>query len=131
MIPLRVAVKKRRTCDPVGMDTIRQSETAFGLLVRFRLLPGREAEFDALAASTVAAISECEPGTLLYATHTVENEPRDRVFYELYRDRTAFEAHEAQPHVHHFLTEREHLIESFTVDWLHPTAHTTAPGGGT
>lgn len=68
---------------------------------------------------------------LLYVTHSVEEDPGARVFYELYRDRAAFEAHEAQPHVRHFLTEREHLIESFTVDWLHPTAHAKAPGGGT
>jgi quinol monooxygenase YgiN len=42
--------------------------------------------------------------------------------YELYRDRAVFEAHEQQPHTRHFLTEREHLVESFTVDWLRPTA---------
>ena len=95
---------------------------ALGLVVRFTLRPGREQDFDDLVAATVAAIDQHEPGTLLYVTHVVEGEPLTRIFYELYGDRAAFDAHEQQPHVRHFLAEREHLVDNFTVDWLHPTA---------
>jgi quinol monooxygenase YgiN len=68
----------------------------FGLVVRFRLAAGHEERFDELVAATLAGIRDHEPGTLVYASHAVEGEPGVRVFYELYRDRAAFEAHEAQ-----------------------------------
>jgi quinol monooxygenase YgiN len=52
------------------------------------------------------------------------------VFYELYRDRAAFQDHEAQEHVRHFLTAREEHVESFTVDFLELVdAKATAIGG--
>jgi quinol monooxygenase YgiN len=41
-----------------------------------------------------------------------------RVFYELYRDRDAFEEHESQPHVRRFLAEREQYLDSFDVSVL-------------
>jgi quinol monooxygenase YgiN len=41
---------------------------------------------------------------------------------ELYRDRAAFDAHEAQPHTRHFLSERERLVDRVEVDWLSPMA---------
>jgi quinol monooxygenase YgiN len=72
------------------------------LVVRFDLLPRSEHAFDRLVADTTAGILTDEPGTLLYLCHKVQGEPTARLFYELYRDRAAFEAHEAheaQPHV--------------------------------
>lgn len=106
------------------MDTAAQSPTgdAIGLVVRFTVEDGCEREFDDLVALTVAAIEQHEPGTLLYITHTVDQEPQTRIFYELYRDRAAFKAHEDQPHVQHFLSERERLVERVEVDWLTPAA---------
>jgi quinol monooxygenase YgiN len=71
----------------------------------------------------VAEIEQHEPGTLLYVTHTVDNDPQTRIFCELFRDRAAFEAHEEQPHVRQFLSERERLVEHFEVDRLTPHAH--------
>jgi quinol monooxygenase YgiN len=79
----------------------------FGLTVRFDLLPGMAAEFDSLVAETVSMIKEREPGTIVYATHLVEGQPEARVFYEVYRDRDAFEEHERQPHVRRFLDGRD------------------------
>lgn len=81
-----------------------------------------------MVATTVAAIVRHEPGTLLYVSHTVEDEPQLRIFYELYRDRAAFDSHEQQAHVRHFLAEREPLVETFAVDWLHPTAQAGIAG---
>jgi quinol monooxygenase YgiN len=59
---------------------------------------------------------------LLYVTHTVDDDPQTRSFYELYRVRAAFEAHEEQPHVRQFLSERERLVGHFEVDRLTPHA---------
>jgi quinol monooxygenase YgiN len=90
----------------------------FALVVRFTVRPGSEAAFDDLIASTTAGIRTHEPGTLVYACHTVEGSPRERIFYELYADRAAFEAHEAQEHTRHFLAARKPLLESTVVDFL-------------
>ena len=82
----------------------------FALVVRFALQPGSEGDFDRLTAATVARIRTEEPGTLLYLCHVAQDEPSARIFYELYRDRASFEAHEEQPHVKAFLAEREQYV---------------------
>jgi quinol monooxygenase YgiN len=95
-----------------------EDSAPFALVVRFTLLPGSEEAFDALTAATTAAIRASEPGTLVYACHRVEQAPQQRIFYELYADRAAFDAHEGQPHVRHFLQDREALLEGVEVDFL-------------
>jgi quinol monooxygenase YgiN len=92
--------------------------TPFALVVRFTVRAGSEDQFDALVAETVTGIRDAEPGTLIYACHHVESEPRQRIFYELYRDRAAFDAHESAPHTLRFLTMREPMLEATAVDFL-------------
>jgi quinol monooxygenase YgiN len=74
----------------------------FGLVVRFNLKPGTGEQFDALTRDAVATIKEAEPGTLIYACHAVEGDSNARIFYELYRDRAAFDDHERAEHVNRF-----------------------------
>lgn len=95
-----------------------QTPAPFALVVRFTVRPGAENDFDKLVTTTTAAIREREPGTLVYACHTVNDAPRQRIFYELYRDRAAFDAHEEQSHTKHFLAARKELLEATTVDFL-------------
>ncbi|WP_130509620.1 putative quinol monooxygenase [Krasilnikovia cinnamomea] len=91
----------------------------FGLIVRFRLRDQEAAEhFDALVARTLPEIARHEPGTLAYVVHSVPDEPLLRVFYELYADRAAFDAHEKQPHTRRFLTEREEHLCGLEVTFL-------------
>ncbi|MFI7585925.1 putative quinol monooxygenase [Spongisporangium articulatum] len=90
----------------------------FGLVVRFTIKAGRMAEFDALVERTLTGIRAHEPGTLIYASHAVDGSPDVRVFYELYRDRDAFETHEQQPHTREFLDQRSEFVESFEVTFL-------------
>ncbi|MFD6550292.1 putative quinol monooxygenase [Streptomyces sp. NPDC058398] len=102
----------------------------FGLVVRFTMRDAAATEgFDALAAETLKGI-EGEPGTLVYVNHTVPGEPNVRVFYELYADREAFEAHEEQPHVRRFLAEREQFLTSKEVTFLHDIAGKGIPQDG-
>ena len=82
----------------------------FGLVVRFDLKGGSGQDFDKLTEETVTGIRATEPGTLVYACHEVEDDPDARVFYELYQDRSAFDAHEQQPHVRRFHAEREQYM---------------------
>ena len=91
----------------------------FGLTVRFTCKDADSAQsFDKLVAETVTQIKQHEPGTVIYAVHAVEGQPLQRIFYELYRDRAAFEAHEEQPHVRRMLAEREQFLASVEVDFL-------------
>ncbi|WP_345557547.1 putative quinol monooxygenase [Nonomuraea rosea] len=74
--------------------------------------------FDTLVGETIEAIRRHEPGTIVYASHRVDGQPLQRIFYELYRDRDAFDAHERTEHTRRFLTAREDLLASVEVDWL-------------
>jgi quinol monooxygenase YgiN len=90
----------------------------FGLVVRFTLKPGATDAFDQLVAQTVEQIRLHEPGTLVYAVHGVRDDPDSRLFYELYRDRAAFDTHETQPHTRRFLEQRGQYLDSFEVSFL-------------
>jgi quinol monooxygenase YgiN len=95
----------------------------FGLVVRFTLRDRDAATgFDDLCAETLEGIKAQEPGTLTYVTHIPVDEPLVRVFYELYADRAAFEAHEAQAHTKRFLAEREQYLAGVEVTFLDATA---------
>lgn len=91
----------------------------FALVVRFDLMPGAESDFDQLVAETCAAIERDEPDTLVYLTHEVRGEPAARVFYEVYRDRPAFDVHEQKEHTRHFIEQREqYLAAAARVEFL-------------
>ncbi|MFF8957912.1 putative quinol monooxygenase [Streptomyces sp. NPDC014894] len=91
----------------------------FGLMVRFTCKDeAAAAAFDDLAARTGEHIRANEPGTVIYATHRVDGQPLQRIFYELYRDAAAFETHESQEYVIDFLAERERYLSSTEVDRL-------------
>src|SRR5262249_15442059 len=74
--------------------------------------------YDRLVAETIDAIKIDEPGTLVYASHLVDGQPLERIFYELYKDKAAFEAHEAAPHTRRYLEQRGQYLASTEVDWL-------------
>jgi len=91
----------------------------FGLCVRFTCKDQASAEaYDKLVAETIEAIKTNEPGTLVYASHLVDGQPLQRIFYELYKDKPAFEAHEAAPHPRRYLDQRGQYLASTEVDWL-------------
>ena len=90
-----------------------------GLCVRFTCKDEAAAEaYDKLVAETIEAIKADEPGTLVYASHLVDGQPLQRIFYELYKDKAAFEAHEAAPHTRRYLDQRSQYLASTEVDWL-------------
>ena len=95
------------------------TDGVFALVVRFDLHDTAAAvAFDALVAEVLPQITALEPGTLVYATHTVEDEPLARVFYEVYTDRDAHRAHEAAPHTARFLAAKDRYVASARVDFL-------------
>ncbi len=88
------------------------------LVVRFDVKEDCLEMFDDLVARTIDGIARLEPDTLVYLTSVPVSEPDVRVFLEVYRDQNAFERHEQQPHVRAFLTAREQLVTSVSVDRL-------------
>ncbi|MFD5555707.1 putative quinol monooxygenase [Streptomyces sp. NPDC127068] len=91
----------------------------YGLMVRFTCKDeDAAASFDELVARTGEQIRTNEPGTVVYTVHRVDGRPLERIFYELYRDVTAFEEHEAQHYVREFLATRERFLVSTQVDRL-------------
>jgi quinol monooxygenase YgiN len=102
----------------------------FALVVRFDLTPEGVGGFDRLVHETVPLIAAREPGTWVYATHSVEGEPLARVFYEVYANRVAFDAHEEQEHVKRFLGAREqYLAGPVRVEFVTPGVATGLPNG--
>lgn len=91
----------------------------FGLVVRFSLREDQVEAFDALVQETLTEVRQKEPGTLVYACHGIDGDPNARMFYELYRDRDAFDEHEQQDHVRRFLAQRQqHLAAEPRVEFL-------------
>ncbi|WP_250445994.1 putative quinol monooxygenase [Actinotalea sp. C106] len=82
-----------------------------GIVVRFDLVDQTAARrFDELTTGVVDAITAHEPGTLVYATQSMVDEPLARVFYEVYADDAALQAHEDAPHVQEFHTRKAPLL---------------------
>jgi quinol monooxygenase YgiN len=82
----------------------------YGLIAIYTLLDTRADAFDRLAEDTVEAVRAHEPDTLVYVAHHVPNAPMQRIFYEVYRDRAAFDEHQRQPHIERFLRERRPCV---------------------
>ena len=82
----------------------------YGRILIFTLLDDRVADFDYLAEQAAEEVRTREPGTLVYVIHLVPNAPMQRIFYEIYRDRAAFDSHENQPYMKRFVADRRACV---------------------
>jgi quinol monooxygenase YgiN len=82
----------------------------YGRILIFTLLDDRVADFDRLADQAAEQVRLREPDTLVYVIHTVPNAPMQRIFYEIYRDRAAFDSHESQPYMMRFVADRRACV---------------------
>jgi quinol monooxygenase YgiN len=82
----------------------------YGRIQIFTVLDDRVADFDRLAEETAEQVSAGEPDTLVFVIHLVPSAPMQRIFYEIYRDRAAFDSHENQPYMQRFAAERRSLV---------------------
>jgi quinol monooxygenase YgiN len=87
-----------------------QGGRPYGRISIFTLLDDKAAEFDLLAEQTAEAVRVAEPDTLVYVIHLVPKAPMQRIFYEIYRDREAFDLHERQTHNQRFAAERRPYV---------------------
>ena len=113
----------------------------YGRILIFTLLEDRVAEFDRLAAQLAEEVRISEPGTLVHVIHLVPDAPMQRIFYEVYRDRAAFDSHENQPYVMRFVAGRRSCVLATNVIELRlkyakvaplpgPPQRTPVPHGG-
>ena len=86
------------------------SARPYGRILIFTLLDDRVAEFDRLAEQAAEEVRTGEPDTLVYVIHLVPNAPLQRIFYEIYRDRAAFDSHENKPYMQRFVAERRACV---------------------
>jgi quinol monooxygenase YgiN len=82
----------------------------YGRLQIFTLLDDKAADFDRLAEQTAEEVRIGEPDTLVYVIHLVPNAPMQRIFYEIYRDRAAFDSHENKSYTKRFVSERRAYV---------------------
>lgn len=81
-----------------------------GRLSIYTLLSDKVAEFDRLAERAAEGVRMNEPDTLVYVIHVVPKAPLQRIVYEIYRNRAAFESHERQPHIRRFVADRAYCV---------------------
>ena len=82
----------------------------FGQIAIYTLLEDRVDDFDRLTRRVVRQVRTQEPDTLVYIVHAVPSAPMQRILYEVYRDRTAYEAHKRQPYVIAFEADRRPYV---------------------
>jgi quinol monooxygenase YgiN len=82
----------------------------FGQIAIYTLLEDRVREFDQLTERVVEEVRSREPDTLVFIVHAVPSAPMQRILYEVYRDRAAFEWHRQQPYVTQFESDRRPYV---------------------
>jgi quinol monooxygenase YgiN len=85
-------------------------EQLFGQIAIYTLQEGRAEEFDRLIEQVVELVRSMEHDTLVFIVHAVPSAPMQRILYEVYRDRAAYEEHNRQPYVARFEIERAPLV---------------------
>lgn len=98
----------------------------YGMISLVTLMDGKSEQFDRLAAQVVEDVRREEPDTLVFACHEVPSAPLQRIFYELYRDRAAYEEHRRRSHIRRFHAEREPYVLATNVIELRLTAGKTS-----
>ena len=101
--------------DGISADPLRNaSETGtadfFGQIAIYTLLEDRVAEFDQLTERVVEQVRSREADTLVFIVHAVPSAPMQRILYEVYRDRTAYQRHAQQPYVQQFEADRRPFV---------------------
>ncbi len=67
-------------------------------------------QFDRLTRHVVREVRASEPDTLVFIVHAVPSAPMQRILYEVYRDRAAYEEHKRQPYLAQFEIDRRPYV---------------------
>lgn len=86
------------------------TDRLYGRIAIYTLLDAGAEEFDVLAEQVVEQVRTGEPGTLAYVVHGVPSAPLQRILYQLYADRAAYDRHQERPYVADFEARRRPLV---------------------
>src|ERR1019366_2338633 len=82
----------------------------YGQIAIYTLLEHGAGEFDRLAEQVVEQVRAHEPDALVYVVHGVPSAPLQRILYEVYADRAAYDDHTRQSYVGEFEVGRLPLV---------------------
>ena len=80
---------------------------ALTVVARIRAAKGKGDALAALITEQTAAVLKAEPGCLVYRLHRSAKDPELFLFYEVYRDEAALDAHRKSPHLAAYRERRE------------------------
>ncbi len=95
---------------PARAATETRQEQLFGQIAIYTVLEDRVDEFDQLTVQVVEQVRSREPDTLVFIVHAVPSAPMQRILYEVYRDREAYQWHIQQPYVRQFEADRKPYV---------------------
>jgi quinol monooxygenase YgiN len=84
--------------------------TPTGLFVKFRVKPGKNAQFEAAFRQMQQSMREKEPGNLYYDLFVTPEDPQLYVIMERYRDAAAVAEHNQTDHIKKVLAELRELM---------------------
>jgi quinol monooxygenase YgiN len=89
----------------------------FGQITIYTLMEERIDEFDRLTERIVEMVRQREPDTLVFIAHAVPSAPTQRILYQVYRSRGAYERHLVQPYIQQFdLDRRAYVLATNVVE---------------
>jgi quinol monooxygenase YgiN len=94
--------------DPRGRDEMagQRRKELFGQIVIYTLMEEQVDTFDRLTERVVEMVRQREPDTLVFIAHAVPSAPTQRILYQVYRSRGAYQRHLAQPYIQQFELDR-------------------------
>jgi quinol monooxygenase YgiN len=115
---------RRADGDPRGRDdhegdgmTDQRRRELFGQITIYTLMDGQVGEFDRLTERVVELVRRREPDTLVFIAHAVPSAPTQRILYQVYRSRGAYQRHLAQPYIQQFdLDRRAYVLATNVVE---------------
>ncbi len=114
--------------DPLGQQTAGQPGGApaasgvdidqlYGQIAIYTLLDNGAEEFDRLSSQVTAEVEAQEPDTLVYVVHVVPSAPLQRILYQVYRDRAAYDEHQSRGYVLDFEARRRpHVLATNVIE---------------
>jgi quinol monooxygenase YgiN len=91
-------------------DPAADTERLYGQIAIYTLLESGAAEFDRLASTVLERVRTTEPDTLVFVVHGVPSAPLQRILYQVYRDRGAYDEHQRKPYVTDFDSRLRPLV---------------------